>query len=221
MAHPQLSGYVVPGKATAGGQRPCSEQKVQAAQAQGQEQVQQQQVIPPPPPCPGGFIYTVQPGDTLFLIAQRFGVSLDALLAANPQITNPNLIFPGQQICIPPVLRPFCVGILNATSNAPQSMGVAFVVPATGHAFILAHNMPPLDLGTTYVAWVRYLQTGAVIGIPLEVTGIQRTWIRIRESGSPFVSFEEVFVTSKPLVAPPPETPTGPRLIEGSIAHCR
>ncbi|MEW6080479.1 MAG: SafA/ExsA family spore coat assembly protein [Bacillota bacterium] len=59
------------------------------------------QRIPPPPPCPEGFLVTVRPGDTLFLIARRFGVSLNALIAANPQIANPNLIFPGQQICVP------------------------------------------------------------------------------------------------------------------------
>lgn len=47
--------------------------------------------------------YTIQPGDTLFLIAQRFNTTVNAILAANPQITNPNLIFPGQVIFIPTV----------------------------------------------------------------------------------------------------------------------
>ncbi len=57
---------------------------------------------PPPGPCPPGtFAYTVQPGDSMFSIAQRFGVSLNALIAANPQIPNPNLIFPGQIVCVP------------------------------------------------------------------------------------------------------------------------
>ena len=61
-----------------------------------------QQPPPPPPTCPpGSFRYTVQPGDTLFFIAQRFGTTVNAILAINPQITNPNLIFPGQVICIP------------------------------------------------------------------------------------------------------------------------
>ncbi len=47
-------------------------------------------------------VYTVQPGDTLSGIAgQFFGVTLEALEAANPQITNPNLIVPGQVIRIP------------------------------------------------------------------------------------------------------------------------
>jgi LysM repeat protein len=47
-------------------------------------------------------VYTVQPGDTLSGIAgQFFGVTLSALEAANPQITNPNVIVPGQVIRIP------------------------------------------------------------------------------------------------------------------------
>ncbi|MGE5404456.1 MAG: LysM peptidoglycan-binding domain-containing protein, partial [Candidatus Saccharibacteria bacterium] len=52
-----------------------------------------------------GQLYTVKQGDTLFLIAQRYGVSLDALIAANPQIVNPDIIQPGQIICIPVTAR--------------------------------------------------------------------------------------------------------------------
>ena len=57
---------------------------------------------PPVPQCPGATYIVVQ-GDTLFKIAQRLGVSLAALLAVNPQIINPDLIFPGQVICLPMV----------------------------------------------------------------------------------------------------------------------
>jgi plastocyanin len=45
--------------------------------------------------------YTVVRGDTLQRIAARFGVTLRALLNANPTIYNPNLIFPGQRLAIP------------------------------------------------------------------------------------------------------------------------
>jgi spore coat assembly protein SafA len=45
--------------------------------------------------------YIVQRGDTLSGIARRFGVSLSALERANPQISDPNRIFPGQVINIP------------------------------------------------------------------------------------------------------------------------
>jgi spore coat assembly protein SafA len=58
-------------------------------------------LAPGPAPCPGGVSYTVRTGDTMYRIAQRYGVSLTALINANPQISNPNLIYPGQVICIP------------------------------------------------------------------------------------------------------------------------
>ncbi len=44
--------------------------------------------------------YTVQRGDTLSGIAQRFGVSLSALVQANG-ITDPSRIYPGQRLVIP------------------------------------------------------------------------------------------------------------------------
>jgi hypothetical protein len=45
--------------------------------------------------------YTVKHRDTLSRIARRFGTTVQAILAHNPQITNPDLIFVGQQIVIP------------------------------------------------------------------------------------------------------------------------
>ena len=45
--------------------------------------------------------YIIQTGDTLYKIAQNFNTSVDFILSTNPQITNPNLIFPGQIIVIP------------------------------------------------------------------------------------------------------------------------
>ena len=45
--------------------------------------------------------YTVKKGDTLWGIAKRYGVALTALIAANPQIKNPNLIYPGNEVRIP------------------------------------------------------------------------------------------------------------------------
>jgi spore coat assembly protein SafA len=51
------------------------------------------------PPASG--TYVVQSGDTLGKIARRFGVSLKSLIAANPQISNPSLIYAGQVISLP------------------------------------------------------------------------------------------------------------------------
>ena len=46
-------------------------------------------------------VYTVRKGDTLWGIARRYGVTLSQLIAANPQIKNPNLIYPGNEVRIP------------------------------------------------------------------------------------------------------------------------
>jgi spore coat assembly protein SafA len=49
----------------------------------------------------GGDKYTVQKGDTLWDISQKNGLALQDVIDANPQIKNPDLIFPGQEIKLP------------------------------------------------------------------------------------------------------------------------
>ena len=57
--------------------------------------------VPTVAPAPTPFIYTVVSGDTLSRIAARNGVTVKAILAANPQIKNQNAIKIGDQITIP------------------------------------------------------------------------------------------------------------------------
>lgn len=52
-----------------------------------------------PPPSSG--TYTIQKGDTLRKIADRIGVTVNDILAVNPQIVNPSLIYAGQVINLP------------------------------------------------------------------------------------------------------------------------
>jgi LysM repeat protein len=61
-------------------------------------------------PNTGGSVYVVQPGDNLSSIAQRFGTTVNALLQLNPQITDPSLIYPGEQIVLPSGIIPVTGG---------------------------------------------------------------------------------------------------------------
>lgn len=51
-------------------------------------------------PTGSGTTYTVQPGDTLFAIAQRFGITVQDIVSAN-SMTNPNNLSVGQELIIP------------------------------------------------------------------------------------------------------------------------
>ncbi|MBU5427876.1 LysM peptidoglycan-binding domain-containing protein [Tissierella pigra] len=50
--------------------------------------------------CPNGMPYTIKAGDTFYRIAQTYGITVDALMQANPGV-NPDRLFIGQVICIP------------------------------------------------------------------------------------------------------------------------
>lgn len=52
-------------------------------------------------PAPGRNRYVVQPGDTLTIISRRFSTTLNEVIRVNPQISNPDVIYPGQIINLP------------------------------------------------------------------------------------------------------------------------
>lgn len=48
----------------------------------------------------GTINYTVKSGDTLSKIARNYGTTVNSIVSLNPSITNPNLIYPGEQFTI-------------------------------------------------------------------------------------------------------------------------
>ncbi len=59
-------------------------------------------VAPTPTPAPTPFIYSVEPGDTLSSIANKFGVSLAELIEANREtLPDPDVLAIGDQLIIP------------------------------------------------------------------------------------------------------------------------
>ncbi len=67
-----------------------------------------------------GTPYTVQPGEHLAEIAQRFGVTWPAIVQAN-NITDPNRIVPGQVILIPDARTVADLGIITPVELAPPA----------------------------------------------------------------------------------------------------
>ena len=49
----------------------------------------------------GNGVHNIAWGDTLSALAQRYGTSVDALMASNSKITNPDLIYAGDTLVVP------------------------------------------------------------------------------------------------------------------------
>lgn len=45
--------------------------------------------------------YTVKAGDSMWKISQKYQIGISEIIAENPQIKNPSLIYPGQKISVP------------------------------------------------------------------------------------------------------------------------
>ncbi|RBP70229.1 spore coat assembly protein SafA/uncharacterized YkwD family protein [Alkalibaculum bacchi] len=45
--------------------------------------------------------YMTQSGDTLWIISLKYGVNLSEVIAANPQLEDPDMIYPGDKINVP------------------------------------------------------------------------------------------------------------------------
>ena len=116
--------------------------------------------IPPPPATCSGRYYTVVAGDSLYLIAQRNNITLDALLAANPQITDPARISVGQVICVPGT-TPSCEGTLYTIRAGDTLFSLAQRYNTTVDAIIRAN--PGIDPNN--------LRIGQVICIPSSTPG--------------------------------------------------
>jgi LysM repeat protein len=65
-----------------------------------------------------GYYHTVRYGESLSVIARNYGTSMQAILSANPQVTNPNLIYAGTVLFIPAYIAP-PVGYIVAQPAAP------------------------------------------------------------------------------------------------------
>ncbi|MFL8939098.1 SafA/ExsA family spore coat assembly protein [Rossellomorea oryzaecorticis] len=71
--------------------------------------------------------YQVKKGDTLWKISKKFRVGLSEIIDANPQLSNPDLIYPGQEINIPRLKSVKSVErqVIDLTNQERQKAGLA------------------------------------------------------------------------------------------------
>jgi LysM repeat protein len=103
---------------------------------------------------------TVRAGDTLSALAARNGVTLTALLRANPQVKNANLIYPGEQLALP--------GHSGTSSFAPSSSSTYTVRPGDTLGAIAARSRVSVAAiaQASGVRNVNVINVGQVLTIP-------------------------------------------------------
>lgn len=120
------------------------------------------------------FTHIVQSGETLNVISINYRRSIQSLLAANPQITNPNSIFTGQRIIIPGLPDPNSIPyriivskssrILTLMRNGivqktyPVAIGKMLTATPTGNFVIV--NREPNPGGPFGVMWLSLSKAG-------------------------------------------------------------
>jgi len=143
---------------------------------------------PVPTPAIGDFIVvTVRSGESLLTYVYRYGVTGSSIRAVNPQLTDPNIIFPGDLIVIPvPVsftpsrTTPFFYGVVAGDTTASIAgkfevdvevltahnpganfaVGSTILVPAGPHLYTVIAGDDLKGIAAKYGTTVDFLLTG-------------------------------------------------------------
>lgn len=104
--------------------------------------------------------HTVVAGDTIFAIAQQYGTTVDAVLAANG-LTASSIIYPGQSLVIAAATPPAdTTDAPSTTLNAPQAENAALII-RIGRELGVSDRGIAIALGTSMVeSWLRNLEWG-------------------------------------------------------------
>jgi LysM repeat protein len=176
--------------------------------------------------CPPGFKgrYVVSPGDTLFKLSQIFRVTIQALLAANPQITNPNLINVGDVLCVPSLVTIPCAVKLEKRGRVPFGTGGAAYAnfgPRGGQAISVMATLPPPSYFGSYNIYIATAFLRDIGGFGNELFPTREdppTWsTRIEFPTAASLS------SNVQIVVQPSNSVTGidgPIILEGSLSTC-
>jgi len=195
-------------------------------------------MVPAAAPSPS-MTYVVKSGDTMYLIAQKFGIPLQALIAANPQITDPSLIYPGQVLMIPaapspgPSPRPspmpmpgWCTLVLTPL-HPKVDPGSVLCRQSPPHIMIATMDMPDPSMWTdcdVYTAWLMddawtMDGGGGMVMAWFDLFPVMRKGFWINHADPKALSMREhVLVTAEDMGHP--ARPTGMKMLHGHLRHC-
>jgi LysM repeat protein len=106
------------------------------------------------PQTPSANTYVVQAGDTMGIIAARYGVTVYDLIAANPQIWNPSLIYVGQVIYLPTCNcpQPNPPPVIHPQPYQPVNPPSSSTLKITYKKGLVVRDTP----GGTIIGWATY-----------------------------------------------------------------
>lgn len=84
--------------------------------------------------------YTVEPGDVLWQLAERFGLRAETVLWANPEVDDPSLLLVGQRLTIPPT-----DGVLYTVQAGERLADIALRYGLDTHAITTANRLADAD----------------------------------------------------------------------------
>lgn len=122
--------------------------------------------------------YTILPGDTMWQIASRYGIRLNDLMNANPQISDPSIIFAGQTINIPnsnsstytiepgdtvwSIAKKHGVGLSNLMKANPQITNSSLIFPGQTINIPTDLTTPSTPTAPTSPSGVRALESEVI-----------------------------------------------------------
>ncbi|MCK9470012.1 MAG: N-acetylmuramoyl-L-alanine amidase [Porticoccaceae bacterium] len=115
-------------------------------------------IVNPKPNAPKPATYTVVAGDSMGVIAGKLSTTLNALIAVNPQVTNPNLIRAGQVLNVPGAAAP----VPEPEKPPVAKPHKALTVDEAGNAFTIAYKYATGPVGS--IADAKIEPTGETSG---------------------------------------------------------
>lgn len=91
------------------------------------------------------FIYNVQAGDTLILIALRYNLNPAEIALAN-KLSNPNLIFPGQKLILPGIEPPAVEGKFHNVQPGESVSSIAGLYGVSVSHLLMLNDIPNPDI---------------------------------------------------------------------------